>query len=189
MTTIYFIRHSERDTTVQDDDFGAPLTEEGHARSEALVAVFENIVIDAIFSSPYKRTMDTVFPLAISRQLEIQTSPDLRERETGVWLDDFEAYAAKQWADFDYKLETGESLNEVQTRNISALKAILCQFKTESIIIGTHGTALSTILNYYDKNFGLADFWRIAPQMPYVVKMEFDGLNRLNCDEIGMEFE
>jgi 2,3-bisphosphoglycerate-dependent phosphoglycerate mutase len=187
MTTIYFIRHSERDTTVQDDDFGAPLTEEGCARSEALVAVFENIAIDAIFSSPYKRTMDTVFPLAISRQLEIQTSPELRERETGIWLDDFEAYAAHQWEDFDYKLATGESLNEVQARNVSALNAILSQFKTESIIIGTHGTALSTILNYYDKDFGLEDFWQIAPQMPYVVKMEFDGLNRLSCNEVQLE--
>ncbi|GAB2027215.1 histidine phosphatase family protein [Lactovum odontotermitis] len=80
------------------------MTQEGKTRSRALVPVFENISIDAIFSSSYKRAVDTVMPLAESRAIEVQTNADFRERETGVWLADFDSYAAKQWADFDHNM-------------------------------------------------------------------------------------
>jgi len=35
-----------------------------------------------------------------------------------VWIEDFNSFAKKQWEDFDYKLSDGESLREVQNRNI-----------------------------------------------------------------------
>lgn len=41
-------------------------------------------------------------------------------------------------------------------------------------MIGTHGTALSTIINYYAKDFGYCDFQKIKKLMPWVVRMEFD---------------
>ena len=40
--------------------------------------------------------------------------------------------------------------------------------------LGTHGTALSTIIKYYRPQFGFADFMRIIDYMPYVVEMTFD---------------
>ena len=41
-------------------------------------------------------------------------------------------------------------------------------------MIGTHGTALSTILNYYDRGFGLDDFLRIVSWMPYIIELNFE---------------
>jgi 2,3-bisphosphoglycerate-dependent phosphoglycerate mutase len=63
----------------------------------------------------------------------------------------------------------------VQARNIEALKEVLAKYAGETVVIGTHGTALSTILNYYDKSFGLSDFLRIVGWMPYVVELTFEG--------------
>ena len=76
---------------------------------------------------------------------------------------------------FDYKLDGGESLNEVQTRNITALKEVLRKYDGKNIAVGTHGTALSTIINYYDKSFGYEDFEKIKDVMPWIVAFEFDG--------------
>ena len=80
-----------------------------------------------------------------------------------------------QWDDFDYKLSDGECLSEVQKRNIQALNKVLEEYAGKSIAIGSHGTALSTIINYYDKSFGHAEFEKIRGLMPWVVEFSFDG--------------
>lgn len=54
----------------------------------------------------------------------------------------------KRWADHNYHEEGGESIAMVQKRNIEALNEILSDNTDKDIVIGTHGTALSTILNF-----------------------------------------
>jgi 2,3-bisphosphoglycerate-dependent phosphoglycerate mutase len=46
--------------------------------------------------------------------------------------------------------------------------------KGKNIIIGSHGTSLSTIINYYDPTFGYDDFEKIRNVMPWVAKFIFD---------------
>lgn len=48
-----------------------------------------------------------------------------------------------------------------------------------------HGTALCTILNYYNKDFGLNDFLRIVSWMPYVVELVFEGDRLIYKNELG----
>lgn len=79
-----------------------------------------------------------------------------------------------QWNDFTYKLSDGECLQEVQTRNMSALQQILNKYAGKNIVVGSHGTALSTIINYYDNSFGYNDFERIKNVMPWIVEFVFD---------------
>ena len=38
-----------------------------------------------------------------------------------------------------------------------------------------NGTALSTILNFYDNSFGCDDFLRIIDWMPYIIELDFEG--------------
>ena len=47
--------------------------------------------------------------------------------------------------------------------------------KDKTVAIGTHGTALSRILNYFDPSFGADDFLRIINFMPYIIRLDFDG--------------
>ena len=81
----------------------------------------------------------------------------------------------KRWNDHDYHEESGESLNMVQKRNIAALTEILEENKSRKIVIGTHGTALSTIINHYHPEFGCRDFLRIIDWMPYIIEFDFEG--------------
>jgi 2,3-bisphosphoglycerate-dependent phosphoglycerate mutase len=108
------------------------------------------------------------------RNLKVNTINNLRERKIGnVWIDDFDSYSRQQWADFSYKLPEGESLLEVQERNIAAVRDILSESNGSNIIIATHGTALSTIVNYYNPCFNYDDFERIKSIMPLVVFIEY----------------
>ncbi len=60
-TILYFVRHAEK----ADDGTRNPgLTEEGMERAEKLARLMSSKNIDAVYSSPYKRTMLTGEPLA-----------------------------------------------------------------------------------------------------------------------------
>lgn len=98
-----------------------------------------------------------------------------RERKIdSCWIEDFNHFSEMQWKDFDYKLTGGESLREVQDRNIKALTDILREYKNKNVVIGSHGTALSTVIHYYDPTFGFAEFQQIRNLMPWIVKFTFE---------------
>ncbi|MBR5265583.1 MAG: histidine phosphatase family protein, partial [Clostridia bacterium] len=106
-----------------------------------------------------------------------------------TYVDDFPGFAEMQWADFEYKLETGECLREVQERNINALKDVLKRFEGKNIAIGTHGTALSTIVNYYDKSFGYTDFMKIRRVLPWIVVMTFENGECKGIEQYRLNWE
>ena len=58
---------------------------------------------------------------------------------------------------------------------MAALTEILETNRDKTIVIGTHGTALSAILNYYDPSYDCGSFLRIIDWMPYVVELDFEG--------------
>jgi len=188
MTTIYFIRHAEADNSVRDGRI-RPLTEKGK-RDRALVTSFlSDKNIEAVLSSPFKRAIDTVAPFAEKYGFEIETVEDFRERKSDSdWIreTDFFPFIARQWADFSYSLSDGECLKEVQERNISALNRVLSRHEGKNIVIGTHGTALSTIINYYDNTYGFAEFMTMIYLTPWAVKMTFDGNKCVEIEKIDL---
>ncbi len=184
MTTVYFVRHAQPNYE-NHDDLSRELTQQGLQDRIKVVEALKNTEIHAVFSSPYKRAVDTVAPLAESRGLAIETDADFRERKVGDgWLEDFTAFAKAQWADFDFALEHGESLRQVQTRNLAALERVLERYPDKTVVIGTHGTALSTLMEYFRPGFGYAGFDRIREVMPWVVRMTFDGTDCMDVTEI-----
>jgi len=54
------------------------------------------------------------------------------------------------------------------------LEKILREHVGKNIVIGCHGMALSTIINNFDKSFGVEQFLSIASIWPMVVQMDFD---------------
>lgn len=173
MTTIFFVRHAQPEH-VWEDDRTRPLTIEGTADCKIVLEFFKDKKIDIFYSSPYKRSFDTISDTANFFEKKIITDERFREREKGLNGNNFGMFE-KRWNDHNYHEENGESINMVQTRNIAALTEILTNHKDQTIVIGTHGTALSTILNYYNPAFGCKDFLRIIDWMPYIIELNFEG--------------
>jgi len=186
MTTIFFVRHAEPDLSIHDD-YSRSLTLKGASDCSLIINLLRDEKIDVVLSSPFKRAVDTVLPFANHVNLQVETIEDFRERKVDSgWIDDFNAFTKKQWKDFSYKLPDGECLLEVQERNIKALKQILGQHSGKNIVVGTHGTALSTIINYYNNDYGYEDFQSIAGIFPWVVKMEFDEGTCLGIEQMDL---
>lgn len=173
MTRIYFVRHAQPDFSWQDDKT-RPLTAEGVEDAKAVTAFFADKQVDVFYCSPYKRSLDTIAGAAKNAGLTIHTDERLRERTSACGNHNREIIY-KRWADFSFHEEGGESIGQVQKRNIEALREILRGHAGETIVIGTHGTALSTILNYYEPTFGCDNFFRLIDWMPYVIELDFEG--------------
>lgn len=171
MSIIYFVRHAERDTSIQTDQ-EAPLTLKGYKDAENLKYFFTEKDINTIYSSPYFRTIETIRPTANKLNLPIQQVDDLHERKIGAWINDFPSYSKQQWEDFDYKRLNGESLNEVADRLLIAYKEIINNVEGNIIICG-HGTALAILFHHLTNGeFGFKEWKRM--KMPDLFSYEIE---------------
>lgn len=172
MTKVYFVRHAQPKHDWKDDRT-RPLTEEGKKDSAIVLEFLKDKKIDTFYCSPYKRSLDTIVDTAAFFDKEIITDERLREREKGLDGNNHGMFQ-KRWDDHDYHEEGGESLAMVQKHNMEALNEILSENIDKEIVVGTHGTALSTILNFYDSDFACEDFLRIIDWMPYIIELDFE---------------
>jgi len=182
MTEIYLVRHAKPDHSWEEDET-RPLTDEGKTDTRIVADFFREIHVDFFLSSPYVRSVDTVRPSAAEKNMTIATDTRLREREKGRNGNSPEMFR-KRWANFSFHEEGGESLEMVQHRNMEALEEILEEREGQSVVIGTHGTAMSSILHHYDPAFQVDDFLRIIDFMPYIVRLTFQGKTLKGKEEL-----
>jgi len=72
-STLYLVRHAEKSAEAQDPG----LTEVGQARAASLAERMARKNIEAIWSTPYRRTLMTAEPLRLQTQRPIQTYRNL----------------------------------------------------------------------------------------------------------------
>ena len=67
--TIYLVRHAEKEQASVDPD----LTPCGRERSDELNAFFDSVPLQAVYSTDYKRTLNTALPTATAKGLDVQS--------------------------------------------------------------------------------------------------------------------
>ena len=180
MIKIYFVRHAQP-VSPWPDDRTKPLTEQGLADRQVVMDVMGDIPVDAVYCSTYRRSIETIEAFAASRGLEIVTEERLRERKAGP---DSWSHLVRRWADFSHSEDYGECLRSVQNRNIEVIHKLLDKHAGQTLLIGTHGTALSTILHYFDATFGEKDSWRFLNSLPYIIRLDFEGRQCVGKEEL-----
>ena len=78
MTTVYFIRHAESDHADKNERTRG-LSAKGKADVELVNRFFDDKIIDAAFSSPYQRAVDTIRDVAKKNRLTVQNTEGFRE--------------------------------------------------------------------------------------------------------------
>lgn len=76
-TTFILVRHAEKESTANDPG----LTKEGQERAQALARLLDKQKVDAIFSTNYNRTKNTVQPLANAKSLTVTSYESLKPEE------------------------------------------------------------------------------------------------------------
>ena len=70
--TVYLVRHAEKCTEPADDP---ALTPYGQERAWSLARVLKDVPVEAIYSTPLRRTLDTVEPLAAAIGISVTETP------------------------------------------------------------------------------------------------------------------
>ena len=187
-TMVYFIRHAQSDRTIFDDR-NRPLTPKGKADALIVTDFLNDKAIDVVFSSPYKRSIDTLADFASKFGFSINLVEDFRERAADIGQVNSIGYVEflkKQWLDFDFALPNGENFNQVQSSNIAALMQILEQNQGKNIAIGSHGMAMGTIIKYFNNSYGIDDFMKMIHKTPYALELEFNNTKfvTLSCIDL-----
>lgn len=187
MTTIYFVRHAEPDSSHRDE-MQRPLTKKGKADSIRLSDFFRNENVDYVYSSPCRRAVETVKPLAERYQKTIFLERDFRERKIDdEWIDDYDDFTERQWTDFLYRRQNGESLQTVQDRNIAATNMLLLKHMNKKVVVGSHENALGTVIRYYTKEFGFKEFTKVKDLRPWIVKFTFNGVECVDVSDYCLD--
>lgn len=171
LTTIYLVRHAHADWNT---DEGRPLSASGFAAASQLGERLAPAPIVAIYSSPHRRAVQTVEPLAGRVGVPLQLVNDLRERELPpVAPGEFERTVEDSWRSPSESIPGAESNAAAQARGLAVVRDLLPRHHGEKAVVATHGTLLALILNGLDPTFGF-DFWRRL-SFPDVYQLEFDG--------------
>ncbi len=150
----HLVRHGETTYNAEGRIQGqsdAPLSTLGRRQSEAVASALAIVSVEAIYSSPLRRAMETAQYVADRLQLPIETDRRLMELDAGVFEGrlrsdltvDFPQELAR-WlgGDDDFAIPTGESRRELAERGCAALRAIAAAGHREVAVV-THGGLLS----------------------------------------------
>jgi probable phosphomutase (TIGR03848 family) len=135
---------------------GISLNEEGRKQALRLAESLASVPLEAIYSSPLERALETAQPIAQSHGLEIQ----LRERlgdtrygdltgkaiedilKTDMW-EKFRAYPSRT------RFPGAETIYEVQVRVVAELEEILQTHPEGSIAVVAHGDVIRVAVAHY----------------------------------------
>jgi 2,3-bisphosphoglycerate-dependent phosphoglycerate mutase len=161
---IILIRHAEAvpsepgSSDTADND--RPLSAAGRIAAESVAAELAHLPITAVFSSPYRRAIETVAPIAASHRLQVQVDEDLRERrlaQTPLVGEAFLDAIRRARADVNFSLPGGESTEQVMERANAVLGRMTAAVSDGIAVAGTHGGFISIVRWSWDEEFSVED--------------------------------
>jgi len=159
MTRLYIIRHAEAEGNLYrraQGHYDSRITAKGRLQIDALAERFKDIPIDALYASDLQRTRQTAGAiLRYHPQLELVTSPRLREMSLGVWEDMAWGSAERAWPqemyDFtyrpgDFRLEGAETFYQLAGRITAAVEDIAAAHPEQTVAVVSHGMAIRSLM-------------------------------------------
>jgi alpha-ribazole phosphatase/probable phosphoglycerate mutase len=155
VTTVYLARHGESDWNAANRFQGhsdRPLTEEGRRQAEALAELVAAENVDAIYSSPLIRALETARIVAARTGLKVIEVDDLREVNTGSWsglsreeVRERFPEGFERWLSGGSGWEDGETYEEMAARTLDAVSRIAEAHPGGRVLVVSHGGPIRAI--------------------------------------------
>jgi broad specificity phosphatase PhoE len=154
---LYCVRHGETEANASGRIQGqtdSPLSEMGRRQCQAVAAALKGLPIEAIYSSPLQRALDSAKCIADALEVKIHIDERLMEINAGVfqglsWDEINERYAAEavRWRshDPDFRIPQGESRRDLMRRAGEAFAAVREAGHAQALIVA-HGGSLAAAL-------------------------------------------
>jgi probable phosphoglycerate mutase len=159
VTLLLLIRHGTNDWVhgrLAGWTPGVHLNDEGRRQAAALSARLSLLPIDAIYTSPLDRTVETAQAIAAPRGLPLRLVEGLGEVRYGEWqgAELKELYKHELWPGVQFypsgtRFPGGETLGEAQVRMVATLDALRAQHPKGIIAAVSHADIIKLALAYY----------------------------------------
>lgn len=160
MTKIYFIRHVQamgNISRVFQGQIDTEVSKQGYVQIDNLKTHFENIYLDAVYTSPLNRAKLTAMAVLGDKDIPFIEKDDFKEIAAGVWEgvsletiganypEELAVWQSRLW---DFKVEGSESGREVYDRVGAGFEKIRDEIKGKEVAIISHGCALKFLICY-----------------------------------------
>ena len=154
MATIYLVRHAQAEGNLYRRTQGwydSHLSQLGERQVQALAKRFQNIHVDAVYSSDLLRARSTALAVAGPRHMEIHPDPGLREISLGIYEDmpfgELDALHSELFRPFwdrvpQWSAPGGESFLQVGERVTKSFFRIAQDHPDETVALFSHGLAI-----------------------------------------------
>jgi probable phosphomutase (TIGR03848 family) len=161
MTIINLVRHGENDFVgkrLAGRLPGVHLNSRGLMQAEALGSLFESHELQAVYSSPLERTMETAEPIAMHHGLKVIPRQGLTELDIGQWqgktlksLRRLKLWRAVLSTPSMIRFPEGETYLEAQGRIIGELEALRSRHGNpkDIIVCVTHADIIKIAIAHY----------------------------------------
>ena len=161
-TTVILVRHGVTPHTTEKRFSGGlasanpGLSDEGRAQVRAVADWLSPIAdrIDAVVSSPVRRTLESAEILAAAFDREVDVEPGFAEMEFGAWdgltfaeVGERHPEDLKAWlASLDVAPGGGESFRTVQARVVAGLDRLLAAHQGRTVVVVSHVPPIKTLV-------------------------------------------
>jgi broad specificity phosphatase PhoE len=160
MTTFFLIRHAQCDgigRILWGRKHDVHLNEDGKSAARALAERVAHDRLDAIYSSPLERAVETAEEIAQRNGLDtVNISEALNELDYGDWTGQTigSLEGDSMWKRFNTvrtrtPIPGGESILSAQTRIVDELKRLSVKHENENVAIVSHADVIKAALVYF----------------------------------------
>jgi len=185
MTRVYLVRHGTTDWNKEEIFRGrldCKLNETGQAEARALAEYFTDIPLQAIYSSPLSRAMETAQAVAEAKALQVVPHPEFIDIDFGEWQglplkEVREKYSElyRLWRERPEAIHFpgGENLARVRARAWEGLQKVVRENPDKTALILSHRVVtkvlICTVLGLDDSHF-----WNIQQDTTAVNCIEYN---------------
>ena len=182
-TEIFFLRHALSQVNYQLPTDQWELTKLGLEQAEKLSVLFTKNQFSEIYTSPYKRCIQTITPYCQRAKLSYVKVEDLRERTvTPYYTESYHEIFLRSWKERDYSIPHAESANQALDRVKSTLLNLAKKHQNQRILISSHGQLLGLLLNNLEPRFGFYDQKKIRNPDLKVFKISGSSISLIEYD-------
>ena len=192
MTQVYLVRHGQTAWNAELIFRGRrdiELNEQGHREANAIAGALRDKSLDAIYTSPLTRAVETAGPLAALLHKEITPVQDLIDINYGDWegvpYHEIKTKYPDLLAAWEQEPELvrfphGETLDEVRERSYRVLRALAEKHINESILIVSH-RVVNKVLLCAVLDLSTAHFWNIKQDTGCINVLEYSSQRFVLC--------
>lgn len=159
-TRLLLVRHGQTHTSLDDAFCGVTevsLTPIGRSQAQYLSERLRREHVDALYSSPQQRALETSMPIGLALEMEVRTRNELREMDFGAWENRLRADLARE---FPRELEEwergswmahppgGETQQDVVARVVPCIVDILTTHAGQTVVVVSHKSVLRLLLGH-----------------------------------------